>query len=60
MKEEFEELNDLLGNFEKKVESLTQKVNEVVLCLEDNKLYRKVAVEYVYSEEEKEEETKEE
>ena len=41
---------------EEKVEVLTQKLNEVVSCLEDNKLSRKVAVDYIYPEEEKEEE----
>ena len=47
---------------EEKVELLTQKLNEVVSCLQDNKLSRKVPVDYIYSEGEEEEEitTKEE
>jgi len=47
---------------ESEVTALKQKVNEIVSCLEDNELSRKISVEYLYPEEEEaeEEEVKEE
>lgn len=47
-----EELRKNIELLESKVESLTQKINEVIACLEDNEIYRKVSVDYVYSGEE--------
>ena len=55
-----EELKNKIELLEEKVDLLTQKVNEVVSCLEDNELFRKTAIDYVYPEEQKEEETPEE
>lgn len=50
------ELKESIELLEKKVELINQKVNELVLCLEDNELFRKVAVDYIYPDEEKEKE----
>ncbi len=55
-----EELKNKIEALESKVESLTQKVNEVVACLEENSLYRKTNVDYLYPEGKEEEETPEE
>jgi len=52
-----EELEGKIEVLEERVESLTQKVNEVISCLEDNNLSRKVSVEYIYPEEMAEDET---
>lgn len=47
---------------EEKVEILTEKLNEVISCLEDNELTRKLGVDYLYpeGEEENAEESEEE
>jgi len=50
-----EELKKAVEVLEVKVEALTQKVNELVSCLEDNELYSKVAVDYIYPEGQQEE-----
>ena len=55
-----EELKNKVELLEVKVDSLTQKVNELVSCLEDNELYRKVSVDYIYPEKKEEEEGEEE
>lgn len=60
-----EELNAKIEILEGKVELLTQKLNEVISCLEDNELSRKVTIDYIYNEgvegeEKPEEETAEE
>jgi len=59
-----EELNAKIDLLESEVTALKQKVNEIVACLEDNELFRKVSVDYLYPEEEEdtldEEETAEE
>ena len=55
-----EELKKQVELLEAKVDSLVTKVNEIVSCLEDNELYPKVSVDYIYPdvEEETEEEDK--
>lgn len=45
---------------EAKLEVVTQKLNEVISCLEDNELTRKLSVEYLYPEDMQEEEEREE
>lgn len=45
-----EELKNKIEVLELQVETLTNKVNEVVSCLEDNELSRKVPVEYINTE----------
>ncbi len=50
-----EELKQKLETLENALNILIQKVNEVVSCLEDNNLSRKVSIDYIYSEEEKNE-----
>ncbi len=58
-----EELNAKIDLLESEITALKQRVNEIVACLEDNELTRKVSVDYLYPEEEEEEaeeETKEE
>ncbi len=47
-----EELNAKIDLLETEVTDLKQKVNEIVACLEDNELSRKVSVDYLYPEEE--------
>ena len=56
-----EELNAKIDLLETEVTDLKQKVNEIVACLEDNELSRKVSVDYLYPEVEatEEEEAKE-
>jgi len=55
-----DELKEKVEILEKAVESLTQKVNEVVKCLEDNEIYSKNSVDYLYLDEDNEEEEEEE
>ena len=38
-----------IESLESEVESLTNTINEVIACLNDNQLFRKVAVDYVYN-----------
>ena len=46
-----EELNAKIDLLESEIEILKQKTNEVIACLEDNELSRKVSIEYLYPEE---------
>ena len=55
-----DELNAKIELLESEVTALKQKVNEIVSCLEDNELSRKISVDYLYPEEEAEEEPAEE
>jgi len=55
-----EDLENRIEALENGFNVLTQKINEIVGCLEDNELFRKVSVDYVYTEEMPEEETAEE
>jgi hypothetical protein len=54
-----EELLKRLQSVEAEVETLKEKLNEVISCLADNELTRKSVVDYLYPEEEEEEEDKE-
>lgn len=54
------EENAKIDLLESEVTALKQKVNEIVACLEDNELTRKVNVDYLYPETEAEEEEAEE
>ena len=49
------EMQELLDSLPSKVESLTNKVNEVVACLNENEIYRKVPVEFIEEEQKQEE-----
>ena len=57
-----EKLNAKIDLLESEITALKQKVNEIIACLEDNELTRKVNVNYLYPEEDgaEEEEVKEE
>ena len=50
------EKEDRIKLLEEKVESLTVKLNEVIFCLEENKIFRKTPVEYIMEEDEEQEE----
>jgi len=50
-----EVLKDNVMLLASKVDDLTNKVNEIVAVLSDNGLTRKIAVDYIYNEEETEE-----
>ena len=54
-----EELNAKIDLLESEITTLKQKVNEIIACLEDNELSRKVSVDYLYPEEEDAEEEEE-
>lgn len=53
-----EELLKRLQSVEAEVETLKEKLNEVVSCLADNELTRKSVVDYLYPEEEEEDKEK--
>ena len=40
-----------------KIELLEEKVNEIILCLEENNLFRKIPIDYLEEEEGEEENT---
>ena len=50
------ELETKIEILESNVAALTLKINEIVSCLEDNKLFRKIGVDYIEEEEDEEEE----
>lgn len=49
-----EELTKKIELLENKVNILTEKMNEIIVCLDDNELSRKVTIDYIEAEEEAE------
>ncbi len=56
MEEELKEVKARIKGLEAEVETLKEKLNEVISCLADNELTRKSIVDYIYPEEEEEKE----